>query len=353
MAGETSDIAEMANKVADEIFKKFGWTALELSDHNFECPKPNVHSNKDSGHEHPVDVVFCYIDPYTNKRIFINTDLKSYSKKSITQTSIRKALYSLAKTIDCAKVSDQWRARYAYMQDESPEVRGMLFVYNHDGEYDRNFFEKIKPHSDDGDAGRAINLSNIPLSQDQVLHVVEPTFISYLTTIVNDMNVLHSDGKFPDKDYHFFYPELRLHKTHGPIVERPATIEMLSAPFLIIKHDEVIKYDEVSKGNIKTHSSGFLIYYNRPGDDYREFVYFFDMLSNFQILDSGEPIRVRVACLNKSQDIIPNFKKAITAYSTAWGFDEYKQSLIERIEIEPIETVKKSFSSIDIGWRDK
>tara|TARA_R110000823_G_scaffold314601_2_gene444104 strand:+ start:2192 stop:3310 length:1119 start_codon:yes stop_codon:yes gene_type:complete len=350
MAGETGNISRMANKVADEIFKKFKWSFLSLEDENFQCCKPKSHSPSKESHTHPVDVVLYYLDPYTNRRVFFNTDLKSYSKNSIKQSSIRSALKSLAQTIDCARLSSEWRNRYSYMQDDSPEVRGMLFVYNHDGEYHKNFYNYIKPADNDEEKSRSINLDGLAIQNKQALYIVEPKLISYLTTIVNDMSVLHHQGNFPAEKYSFFYPDLRLHKTHGEAMSRPATIEMLTGPYLIIKHQEVQKLNETS-GDIEIcHPGGYVIYYNRPGSDYHEFMYFFDMLSNFQILDSGKDIRVRVACADKSPELIPNFQKAISSYCTAWGFDDYKKETLESIKLELIEIVSRSFSTVDIGW---
>lgn len=349
MSGETSNVSKMANKVSEEIFKHFRWGCLNLEDENFPCAKPSKHGSK-SEYTHPVDVVFYYTDPYKNKRVFFNTDLKSYKRESINPSSIRKALQSLSKAIDCARVSPVWRDRYSYMQDGSPEVRGMLFVYNHDGEFHKHFYSYIKPERGDSQK-RGVNLERLPLEKNQQIHIVEPRLISYLTTIVNDMKVLHYDGTFPKGNYSFFYPDLRLHKTHGESSSRPATIEMLTGPFLIIKHEKVRGLDESTGEPKVTYPTGFVIYYNRPGANHHEFMYFFDMLSNFQLLESGLKIRVRVACDESSSELLPNFEKAIEAYSQAWGFDSYKKGLLEKIEIERVETVKKSFSSVDIGWR--
>lgn len=350
MAGETKNISQMANKVSEDIFKHFRWECLNLEDENFPCVKVSKHSSKDE-YTHPVDVVFYYTDPYTNKRVFFNTDLKSYKRDSINPSSIRNALRSLAKAIDCARVSPIWRDRYSYMQDEQPEVRGMLFVYNHDGAFHKHFYSYIRP-SDDDDQKRGINLGKLPLERNQQIHTVDPKLISYLITIVNDMKVLHFDGTFPQKNYSFFYPDLRLHKTHGESSSRPATIEMLTGPFLIIKHEAAKRFDESTGEQIGEYPMGFVVYYNRPGSTHYEFMYFFDMLSNYQLLESKLKIRVRVACDECSSELLPNFNKAIDAYSQAWGFDDYKEGLLRNIEIERVETVKKVFSSVDIGWRD-
>lgn len=51
---------------------------------------------------------------------------------------MRNALVSLANSIDCAQGCKEWKERYSYKSGAS-EVRGMLFVYNHDGDFDQSF----------------------------------------------------------------------------------------------------------------------------------------------------------------------------------------------------------------------
>mgnify|MGYP005830128425 CR=1 FL=1 len=349
MSGETRYVAEIAEIISRDVFKHFRWNVAALTDTNFDCVKSQEHSRKDD-HTHPVDVVFYYDDPYLNKTVYLNTDLKSYKKGSISQAQIRGALKSLASTIDCARVSSQWRGRYASSVSGNPEVRGMLFVYNHDNEYDKDFYNHIKPYNP-SKTEKQLNTDSLPLKKKQYLHIVEPKLINYLLTIVNDMKVLAYEDKFPKDKYMFFYPELTLHKTHGNALTRAATIEMLSGPFLVIKHPAIERINDETSAKEVVGDSGYLIYYNRPGGDHREFMYFFDLISRFQILDSGEKIKLRVACLDRDKEITANYYQAIEAYSQAWGFDQYKRSLLENIEFELVETYRTSLSSIDVGWR--
>jgi hypothetical protein len=132
---------------------------------------------------------------------------------------------------------------------------------------------------------------------------------------------------------------------------RPATIEMLSGPYIIIEHDAVLKYDEIEGGIVERHPSGFIVYYNRPGNSTHEFMYLLDTLSNHQILDSDCSLRIRVACDTPSQNIRSNFDAAKKMYGLDWGFDEYKMKKINRIEFALIENRQKSFLPTNIGWR--
>lgn len=98
---------------------------------------------------HPSDVVFYYDEPYRATRTYIQCDLKSYSRGSIKPQNIKNAIEALARSVACANVSEEWRNLYIH-DNVTPEICGLLFVYNHDGEYDKNFrngkrFEMRKP----------------------------------------------------------------------------------------------------------------------------------------------------------------------------------------------------------------
>lgn len=350
---ETENIGKMAEIVSENLLSIFKWEKSDLYNANFDCNKPKEHakSKNAESHTHPVDVVFNYLDPYTNKRVLFNTDLKSYKESSISEKNVRTALISLAKTIECARFSKQWLSRYAIF-DEPTDIRALLFAYNHDGNFDRDFYDRffIKKKTDPK-TKRVINTSNIGLKRDQLLHIIEPSQINYLNTVAIDLNCLAAKQKIPhlyENKHWFFYPELCLHKTHFDKYLRPATIELLSSPVLIIGHDKVEYKDEVIE------PSGFVIYYNGTGETQEEFVYLLDTLSKHQMLDSSGSIKIRCTSNNKHKDIISTFKNAISAYASAWAYDEYKKKRLNEIEksFELVTQVKELLSDIDVGWRE-
>ncbi|WP_156386724.1 hypothetical protein [Aureimonas sp. Leaf454] len=101
---ETVNIAAMAEKLSNELFKEFLWKKVGPTNQNWACERTDVH-DVDS---HPTDVVFYYDEPYSMMRTFLQCDLKSYAKGSITQSTIRAALESLAKQVSCAEISGAW-----------------------------------------------------------------------------------------------------------------------------------------------------------------------------------------------------------------------------------------------------
>ncbi|KPB98518.1 hypothetical protein [Pseudomonas syringae group genomosp. 3] len=376
--GEVSAVAEMANLVANDLVKWFKWTKFPLVDQNFKCLKVEKHaaprrkrktadnSTDDTGldiqttveegtipksHNHPVDVILSYVDPYTAKRVMLNTDLKSYQTNSISKTMIRNALKSLGNTIECARSSIDWKAKYNFSEDA--DIRGLLFVYNHDGDYDKNFYNIfLSTPGQNGDKGQGkIDISNLPISKGQLLHIIEPKIINYMLSIINDSASLHTDGSFPETEYFFYYPELTLHKTKLPKEKRPATIELLSAPYLIIEHGPIKKYNEKTQTLEDRYKEGFIVYYNRSGSTIKEFIYLLDTLSSFQMLDRDCSLRLRIAHDQPAEALRSNFEAAKSTYAEDWGFDQYKIQKLERIELKLVEVAQKRFSATDVGWR--
>lgn len=355
MGGETAKIAEIANKLSKEVFDWFRWERIQLTDQNFSCTKQPKHAPaKLSAHTHPVDVVFSYVDPYLGKRILFNTDLKSYARSSIKTGEVRSALKSLAQTIDCARSSEEWQGRYNLAGD-SCEIRGLLFVYNHDGEYDKSFIELFKPKQyksateEAESAEKSANLATLPIESDMYLHIVEPRLISFMTTVKSDVNRLIADGTFPRRNYRFYYPDLKLHKTHSDEYARPATIEMISGPFMIVEHDQVL----ATADSPDVYPEGIVIFYNRPGNSAEEFLYFIDTLSNLQLLKGNNKIRIRVVHDAPNKDLRSHYQKAVERYVFEWGFDGTKRDRLESIELEIVEIVRTKFSSIELGWERK
>jgi len=131
---ETTNIAKMAEKLSIELFDVFFWKQVGPHNHSWSCEERELHSSK----THPSDVVFYYDEPYSPERAYINCDLKSYGTGSINTNSVKSAIESLARALTCAEKSEEWRTNYIH-NHVSAKIYGLLFVYNHDGEYDKDF----------------------------------------------------------------------------------------------------------------------------------------------------------------------------------------------------------------------
>ncbi len=345
MAGETANIAEVANKVSKEIFEWFMWEKIPLMDENFSCHKPEIHKVKQPksvapNHSHPVDTVFRYFDPYLNHFVYLNTDLKSYKKTSIKPPEIKKAIISLAKTLDCAKSSAEWKTKYV-MDKAAYEVRALLFIYNWDKYYDADLLTEL---------GK-LKLGEIPLTADSIIHVLDPQRITYIFSVVKDLQALIASKEIPSDNYSFLYPDLFLHKAHGDKEKYPATIETLCSPYMILKHGPVQEYDQNLNGLKNIGPSGYIVYYNKRGDTDKEFVYLFDILSRLQILSSKSSIKIRVATLDVDSKIKSNYSRAKNIYVADWGLDGHRKADLDRIEFDVVSQTAPNYNPGILAWR--
>ena len=352
---ETVNIGEIANRISEEIFKFFGWQVHEKHDENFSCSNPQ-HTIKQKVSQpslaalskktttktpakpvepkqkktHPGDVVFNYIDPYLKARIYLHTDLKSYAKESISVTKLRTAFESLAMTVDCARQSAEWRAKYSVPADEKFYVRGLLFVHNHDGKFHEKFDKVVE----------STNLGTIPIAANVYIHFLGPHDIARLYTIANDIVRLKYQKTLPE-EYSFYHPDLVLWHRKGDVFAQPATIENLTAPYFIIVYEQEEK-----------SPPGYLVYYNRQGNSVEEFQYFLDSLSRYQMLEQGKLIRIRMVSKHLDENWHSNFKSAKEKYAKDWGFDKSRIKVLDAIGINTVTSVASAWSAPDFGWRE-
>jgi hypothetical protein len=335
---ETANIAEVAKKIANDIFRVFFWELRQREDTNFDCALEAHKTPKgDPKKTHPCDVLFHYFDPYLNKTIYLHTDLKSYSKTSLKQGKIRDALNSLAMTIECAALSADWRKKYPKTDEEIYEVRGLLFVANHDNKAPTSFNEHLSK----------ISRNNISLARNQVMHVLGPKQISDLYSIATDIKLSIADNQLSPA-YRFFYPDLTLWKRKfADDVRTAATIETLLSPYFILRHSGL----KDNEGQV-TLTQGSLIYYSRKGETVEEFVYLLDSLLRYQLVGAKEVVRIRMFKRDRSPDFKSNFDKAKHSYCRTWGFDESREQEIMHISIDAIAKIEPNYVPDEIGWKD-
>ena len=172
------------------------------------------------------------------------------------------------------------------------------------------------------------------------IHFLGPYDIQRLYSIGNDLIRLKESDDLPP-DYTYYYPDLVMWRRQGDVWSQPATIESLTGPYLIIKHAKT--------SSVK---SGYLIYYNRSGSSAEEFEYFLDSLSRYQMLESGENIRIRVTDTNPNENLKSIFHLAKKKYAKAWGFDPKREEILDKIEIDLITSVTNTYSPGNMGWRE-
>ena len=322
---ETGNIEKLAKLVSKDIFKWFKWETCLPKDENWECVTERHGKNT-----HPSDIVFYYDDPYSGDTKYLNTDLKSYKAGTINTSSVSKALKSLAMSVECANISESWQDTFLLDDVGFGSVAGLLFIYNHDDKYDYDFSDLM---------GR-VDFREIPLLEDKEIVVMGPHLIKRLCDVVSDMQKLKADDSFPSpKDFTFFYPDLIRARRCGDEWDKPATVEALTSPWLIIKHRAGDDFD-----------SGFVIYYHQSGETVDEFIYLIDAMSHYQMLSSDYTIRIRFTDASKHASV--NFDKAKREYLKMWGNDDAREKQMAAIEAESITKFTTCFNPMEIGMRE-
>lgn len=327
---ETVFIAQMAEKVAKDLFDIFKWKRKIVKDHSWTCVTPEEHAGKK---DHPSDCVFYYRDPYDNEMKYINTDLKSYAKGTINSSQIRKAILSLSYAVNCAAYNFHWKN--LFKPEDPHSVLGMLFVYNHCGQYDGKFDEIIHDvNKYDSNSSKVNRLDGV-----NKIYVISPQKIIQLYSIAKDVMCIIGEGSLPKKEQIcFFHPNEVLNKNHfDKDYSEPATLEMLFSPWIILKHAQ------------SSHNeAGYVIYYMKKGEEVEEFIYLLDALSYYQILNSKGTVRIKLVQENKFGAL--NLNEAIYRYFSNLGYEDARIKALQNTLVSgTLDSVKPQFSSIELG----
>lgn len=213
---ETHNTAEQAEILASDLFSEFFWNKLGPSNHDWPCEDADRHKVK----EHPCDVVYYYDEPYAARQTYVHCDLKSYAKGTITAAAVRSAVESLAKQVSCAEKSETWRKLHTH-ENVTFSVDGLLFVYNHDGEYEADF-QKNLVH---------IPPESLQLPRGSRLFVLGPKEIFWLNNIRDEIQRLRGkrSPEIPGHEHCFyFHPQLVRRANLQVRKAKAATLETLT-----------------------------------------------------------------------------------------------------------------------------
>lgn len=258
----------------------------------------------------------------------MNCDLKSYAKGSITAGAIREAVESLAKTLSCAEVSQEFNDTFIH-QDVSPNIQGMLFVYNHDKEYDKEFskiLDKVKSE-------------DLDIPKGSKIVVFGPEDIFWLNNVHHEIIHLRGGaGLLPERDFcKFFYPPLIRKKNVQPDHAKAATLEMLTAPWIILS------YINPKKNNQK----GFVVFMRKRGHTVDEFLYLIEYLTHHHVIGVGHEVTIRI--LDPHPNSSPNFNKAKDQYIEGYEGGEEFRKLLDAIDIGKLEHVRTDFCELELS----
>ncbi|NTG00798.1 hypothetical protein G6L33_11170 [Agrobacterium rhizogenes] len=321
---ETANIARMAEKLSDEIFEEFMWRKAGPTNQNWPCEHKEAHGVS----QHPTDVVFFYDEPYSEARSYIQCDLKSYAKSSITRASMKSAVLSLAMQVTCAETSERWQQLYAD-KDVTAAIAGLLFVYNHDDEFDRDFDGLLAD----------IKNEELNLNEESRLFIMGPELINWLNRVASEIKMMRGKAELPDREAtYFYYPQL-VRTPYVQIVQaRSATLEMLTSPWIVLRHD--------SK---KTGRKGVVIFHKRPTSQ-DGLVYLLDYLRQHELLAPQLEVLIKVPESDKDAPII--LQKSVNSYIdniSGSNADSDIAGLLKKIKLDFVPENKSSFSEIQIG----
>lgn len=326
---ETIHIAQMAEKLSDELFSEFFWEKIGPTNQNWPCEEKEQHKVE----THPSDVVFFYDEPYSQVRTYVNCDLKSYASGTISTANVKGAVESLAKQVACAEKSDTWSKLYVH-DNVSPAICGLLFVYNHDGNYDKHFDALLTP----------IKNKELDLPKDSKLVVLGPQDIFWLDNVryeIRQMRGSSGSDRLPNKEHcQYFYPQLMLKANSRMEKAKAATLEMLTSPWIILEY----------KKQPPDSGRGVLIFYRRDGSTTQEFIYLIDYLRHYQVLSENTTVHI------KTLDVVPtahsSFSKAVHQYIEEMCAGDESSELarnVQAIKYSKMTQVISQFSTIELG----
>ena len=321
---ETINISKMAEKVSDEIFSVFKWRKSNgPTNANWDC-KVKEHGNK----THPTDLVMYYDEPYANGKTYVQFDLKSFGKKSIKFEKVNIAMEALAKSLRCIELSLEWQKRYVNTDGNYGSV-GLLFVYNHDTEYEGNFDEMV---------GKVLQ-KDLDIPSNSRIFVIGPRSVLQLHDIATDIKLMRADGNLPKhEDVWFFYPGLSRKVNLNPTSrDQAATLEMLVGPWITLRYEN----------SINPKDRGILIYYRERANSKEEFLYLLDYMQHYQMFTLGGNITIKFT--EYGPTTFSMFQNAIDHYVRERGGDKHLEQCLKSIQVSEVNRRLVRFSEENIG----
>jgi len=326
---ETANIAQIAEKISQSLFKEFLWDQSGPMNFNWPCEKTEAHNLS----THPTDAVFYYEDPYARARRYFQCDLKSYAKGSISKSAVSGAALSLAKQVACAEVSDVWQDQYI-VKGKTSEISGLLFVYNHDREFDRDF-KTFFPY---------ISLKGSGISRKSKVYVLGPDEINWLDRVGNTIKIMRGEEKIPLREHcAFHHPDLVQIRNVQQKEARAATIEMLTGPFISMKY----AFPALGEGH--GNKQGIVLFLRREAT-VPSMKYMIDYLRNIQIIED-ESISIEFRVNEDAGGATNKLHLAIAEYlgRESANSDSSLARRLKSISVERVVEITTSFSELQIG----
>lgn len=323
---ETANIASISEILSGKLFGVFGWKQFGPTNFNFrEDEGPEVTRRA----KYPCDVVFGYMDPYSQLNVYFLTDLKSYKKSTIETKDFKSAITRLSGAVRKAGSSKEFQD---HLPDENGEIHGLLFVYNHDNEYDKDLLAVISADS-------TISPDIPPVSS---ISIFSPDQIQFMNDMYNDLEKIFGEDVDPVGKFHFFYPNLT-----SQIPEKnewyAATKEMLLSAYV-----PVLYLRNINEGGSHTWTQKYLdLYYRGEGRGYEEFCFIFEFLFRYNLIDDHSRVRIKIR--GSSVGSQSAFQRAKSEFLKHFYKEDGALEKLQSIELKEIPTTIYSFHEVNIG----
>ena len=210
----------------------------------------------------------------------------------------------------------------------------MLFVYNHDGDYDKSFDEFVSN----------MKYEELRVPKGTRLILFGPQEIRWLDNIRYEIVYMRGKKQLPEAgDCSYKYPELMRRKNVQPSLARAATVEMLTGPWILLEHGPI-----PAAMNVAASTGGIVVFYKGKGENTEEFLYLIDSLMSYQMIKPN--VRIRIRLLDAADHAQKNFRHAQDEYIKLYGGGTEIETLLRAIEFGSIANVHTSFSTEDIGY---
>lgn len=329
---ETINIAKIAEIVSCDLFGVFSWTRNKITNSNWKCGHLKDHNTRSGTHS--TDAVWYYDEPYENKRTYIQADLKSYARNTINKATLQTSLNHLAMAVDCAPDSPEWRNNYLLSEEGAGgfQVVGLLFIYNHDGDFDSSFSSLLM---------NACNGTVFKMKPSTRLMVMGPKQIWELYSIASHIKQLNYDQsekliRTP------FYPEgkIRQFRRLSSETDVATTIDTLFSDVISFK----VKPESYDGDCQHLH-----VYYRGMGATKEEFLHLIDSFFRYQTIETAKKIFIHHIVVDGASDVASaNFERARNEIAELYKVGTNK---LDSLEFETLPFVKPRFSATEIGMR--
>lgn len=282
-----------------------------------------------------VEPLFTLWDYSNEFSLVLPATSQKFVKPNLNSETIYHSDPSRTKLLDsiCAVTSYLknivWKDKYIFTE-KSINIKGMLFIYNHDNAYDQDFMELFKKATE-----------KISIDKGNIISVIGPKKILYLANIAANIKTLRGEKQLTDEEYGFFYPEQPVRKIYHDQSRLPLTVEQIGGSFHVLRY---------SSNVMTTITNGLDVYLEDKQCELENFQHLFDYLRKYNCLQSFNRIRIFAPFPRESTHT--NYDKALRIYGETVD-ENFAKKITPMISYVHMNRITPQFFSQEIGMRDE